>query len=178
MKKESNMGRVTFITLLCAALYFGSLVMMASAFQPKEVKSPTIKVKGTISPAYPLPAIDTNSVWEVLGTMYNPVKAQCDNTPFETADGSMIPVDKLKKEKIRWVALSRDLLSRWGGPFDYGDTLYVHHPNKHVRGIWIVHDSMNARWRKRIDFLRWKKGSFPGKASHTLISTRPFYNKR
>jgi hypothetical protein len=166
-----------------AVLYVFSLISMAAVFKPevKEVikyESPTIAVPGTISPKFPLPGKDTAGVWEVLGTYYNPVARQCDATPFITADGSKINKSKLKKEQIKWVALSRDLLARWGGPFDYGDTLYVHHTNEHVRGIWIVHDSMNARFRKRMDFLRWTKGRFPGKAKNVLISTKPFYNKR
>ena len=177
------MKRTIIYSLLGAGVYIFSLIAMAAAFKPEPVKeakypSPTKYVPGTISPKFPLPGKDTAAVWEVLGTYYNPVARQCDATPFITADGSKISKSKLKKEQIKWVALSRDLLARWGGPFDYGDTLYVHHTNEHVRGIWVVHDSMNARFRKRMDFLRWTKGKFPGKVRNVLISTKPFYNKR
>ena len=177
------MKRTIIYSLLGAGVYIFSLIATAATFKPEPVKkakyaSPTKHVPGTISPKFPLPGKDTVAVWEVLGTYYNPVARQCDATPFITADGSKINKSRLKKEQIKWVALSRDLLARWGGPFDYGDTLYVHHTNEHVRGIWVVHDSMNARFRKRMDFLRWTKGKFPGKARNVLISTKPFYNKR
>jgi len=144
----------------------------------KTPKYVTKSAKGTISPKYPLPAKDVQSIFEVKGTYYQPTVNQCDKTPFETADGSIIRKDMLKLNKIKWVALSRDMLKRWGGPFSYGDTLYVFHHNKMVKGEWIVHDSMNARFRKRIDFLRIKKGNFPGVANNILISNKPFYNER
>jgi len=176
------MKRTILISVIGLIFYLISLVVLSGSIKPNVKKvtyiSPTKHVPGTISPKFPLPGKDTAGVWEVLGTYYNPVPNQCDASPFITADGSKINKSKLKKEEIKWVALSRDLLSRWGGPFNYGDTLYVHHTNTHVRGIWIVHDSMNARFRKRMDFLRWRKGKFPGKANNVLISTKPFYNKR
>ena len=134
--------------------------------------------KGTIHPKHPLPATDTHAVFEVKGTFYNPVSSQCDKTPFITADGSHISLNKLKKGAIKWVALSRDLLKRWNGPFEYGDTLYVHHGNSKIRGMWIVHDSMNARWRKRIDFLQAGRGKLPGVTNNILVSNKPFYNER
>lgn len=117
-------------------------------------------------------------IHEVVGTFYNPTKWQCDNDPLITADNSKIDLNKLKKGDIKWVALSRDLLKRWGGPFNYGDTLTVHHPNMNVRGKWIVHDSMNKRYRKRIDFLIHKGNDFPGKSKHVLISNSNYYISR
>ena len=54
-------------------------------------------------------------------TTYQPTEAQCDSNPLTTADGSKINPDYYQK----WVALSRDLLSRWGGQFNYGDTLDI-----------------------------------------------------
>ena len=119
-------------------------------------------------------------VTEVLGTMYNPVVAQCDADPLITADNSKIDLDKLDNNEIRWVALSRDLLTRWGGPYNYGDSIYVHHSDKRIKGIWIVHDTMNARWSKRIDFLVSLKHTkiFPHKTPHILISNQEFYVTR
>ena len=52
-------------------------------------------------------------------TMYQPDKIQCDDTPNITADGTRIRINKASQYKF--VALSRNLLKRWGGPFDYGD---------------------------------------------------------
>ena len=106
----------------------------------------------------------------ITGTYYHPVAAQCDATPLETADGSMISLKKLKNHKIKWVALSRDLLSRWGGPFNYGDTIYIDHKNSKIKGHWVVRDSMNKRFKKRIDFLVHQSHKFPGKTKNLTLT--------
>ena len=87
-------------------------------------------------------------------TTYNPVASQCDNDPFTTADGSRIDPDKLRDGKIRWCALSRDFLARWGGLFDYGDTIVVgSFSSPQINGKWIVKDCMNKRYTNSLDFL-------------------------
>ena len=53
--------------------------------------------------------------FDVTVTMYNPTRGQTDSTPNITADGTKINI--WKASDYRYVALSRDLLSRWGGPF-------------------------------------------------------------
>ena len=116
---------------------------------------------------------------KITGTYYNAVEAQCDSDPLVTADNSLINLNKLKDNKIRWIACSRDLLSRWGGPLCYGDTIYVEHENSKVKGKWVVHDSMNKRFKNRIDFLVAEGERFPGvsrnitiyKNTHTEINT-------
>jgi 3D (Asp-Asp-Asp) domain-containing protein len=92
----------------------------------------------------------------VTATYYNAEAAQCDSDPSITADGSKVV------RGVRWVALSRDLLRRWGGKFDYGDTIYAAHADKRIEGLWVVHDCMNARFKNRIDFLISKGQSFNG----------------
>ena len=57
--------------------------------------------------------------FDVTVTMYNPTRQQCDSTPHITADGTHFKT--WRATEYRYVALSRDLLSRWGGPFNYGD---------------------------------------------------------
>lgn len=98
----------------------------------------------------------------VVATYYNPVEGQCDSDPLVTASNDKIDLTKLKKKKIRWIACSRDLLKRWGGELSYGDTVEVLSNNKNLNGLWIVKDSMNKRYKKRIDFLCSDriKGSF------------------
>lgn len=87
-------------------------------------------------------------------TTYNPDPAQCDSDPLTTADNSTIDLNKLKDGTLRWVALSRDLLSRWGGCFNYGDTITVESVSKpQINGDWVVRDCMNARYKKSLDFL-------------------------
>tara|TARA_R100000008_G_C3583227_1_gene170118 strand:+ start:2019 stop:2525 length:507 start_codon:yes stop_codon:yes gene_type:complete len=91
-----------------------------------------------------------NESFRVTATMYHPVRHQTDSTPNELADGTIVDVHKA--HTYRYVALSRDLLRRWGGPFDYGDYIYVENAGDHS-GVWQVRDSMNSRWTHRIDFL-------------------------
>ena len=93
-----------------------------------------------------------SSEFIVTGTMYSPTKAQCDATPNITADGTKI--NPKHASSYRYVALSRDLLERWGGPFEYGEYITVEgtKSGKHD-GIWQVRDTMNPKWLKRVDFL-------------------------
>ena len=84
-------------------------------------------------------------------TYYQPVKSQCDSQPLITADGSKINLHHLRKGKIKWCAISRDLL--W---------LF---PNKPKRvfiegfGIYEVRDVMNKRYNHCIDILIHPKNS-------------------
>ena len=88
----------------------------------------------------------------VTGTMYSPTRAQCDATPNITADGTRI--NPQHASQYRYIALSRDLLNRWGGPFQYGEYVAIEgtQNGKHD-GIWQVRDTMNPKWIKRVDFL-------------------------
>ena len=93
-----------------------------------------------------------SSEFIVTGTMYSPTLAQCDATPNITADGTKINPNHASQ--YRYVALSRDLLERWGGPFQYGEYIAVEgtQRGKHD-GIWQVRDTMSPKWLKRVDFL-------------------------
>jgi hypothetical protein len=105
----------------------------------------------------------------VTGTKYQPVAAQCDSNPLGTADGSVIDTVLLKQGKIRWCALSRDLLSRWGGPFSYGDTIVVSRGTDAANGKWVIHDTMNKRYTLRIDFLQFYDRPIYGRHYNLLI---------
>jgi hypothetical protein len=84
--------------------------------------------------------------------MYSPTLAQCDATPNITADGTKINPNHASQ--YRYVALSRDLLERWGGPFQYGEYIAVEGTRRGQHdGIWQVRDTMNPKWLKRVDFL-------------------------
>lgn len=87
--------------------------------------------------------------FEVLATKYNVVESQCDSDPLTTADMSHIDIDKLNSGKIRWIAISRDLLNH----FSYGDLVLIESDNPNLRGEWEIHDCMNKRFTNRIDFL-------------------------
>ena len=83
--------------------------------------------------------------------MYNPTRGQTDTTPNELADGTKI--NPYKANEYRYVALSRDLLSRWDGPFDYGDYIVIE-GTEIYDGVYQVKDTMNSRFTKRVDILR------------------------
>lgn len=86
----------------------------------------------------------------VLATMYSPEVSQCDKDPLITAGMYRIPPDKASEQK--WIAMSRDLISRWGGNFRYGDMVEIKGAG-HKDGIYRVVDTMNKRFTNRIDFL-------------------------
>ena len=104
--------------------------------------------------------------YEVTATIYHAVRSQTDRTPHITADGTRI--DTRNASKYRYVALSRDLLKRWGGPFDYGDYIIVEGCNGKYDGIWQVKDTMNERFHNRIDFLQ-SKGTKLNKFDNAVI---------
>jgi len=111
---------------------------------------------------------------KVIGTYYHAESGQTDARPLETADGHIIDRSKLRSGKLRWIALSRDLIDRHGGHFRYGDRIYVYHPDRRLRGWWILHDTMNRRFKNRIDFLIDKAAVFPGRTEGILISKVKF----
>ena len=87
---------------------------------------------------------------EVDVTMYQPVYPQTDTTPNITADGTKIRISKASQYKF--VALSRNLLKRWGGPFDYGDFVLLKGAEG-KDGVYQVRDTMNPKWVNVVDIL-------------------------
>ncbi len=90
---------------------------------------------------------------EVVVTMYQPVYPQTDKSPDITADGTRIRISKASEYKF--VALSRNLLKRWGGPFDYGDFILIK-GTKDKDGVYNVRDTMNSKWVNVVDILESK----------------------
>ena len=86
-------------------------------------------------------------------TIYNPVARQCDSSPLITANNSHIDLEKLRRNEIRWMALSRDLLKRWDGAFNYGDTVLLEAGDASIDGLWVINDNMNKRFTNRGDLL-------------------------
>ena len=87
---------------------------------------------------------------EVTVTMYHPVSSQTDSTPNILADGTRIKVREASNYKF--IAVSRNLLRRWGGFLDYGDWILLRGTD-HKDGVYQVRDTMNKRWVNRIDIL-------------------------
>jgi 3D (Asp-Asp-Asp) domain-containing protein len=90
-------------------------------------------------------------IYTVTATAYEAVAGQTDAEPFVTADNSRIP--KKYSSRTRWLALSRDLLRPWGGPFAFGDTVRVRGISHGLDGVYIIHDTMARRHRRRLDVL-------------------------
>jgi len=86
----------------------------------------------------------------VTVTMYEPVSYQTDSTPNILADGTRIRTQEASNYKF--IAVSRNLLKRWGGWLDYGDFVLLK-GTKDKDGVYQVRDAMNARFVNRIDIL-------------------------
>ena len=85
-------------------------------------------------------------------TMYRPNVRETDSTPNITADGTHIRISKASD--YRYVALSRNLLKRWGGPFNYGDFILIKGTtNGHKDGVYNVRDTMNPKYVNYVDIL-------------------------
>jgi len=105
---------------------------------------------------------------EVDVTMYRPTIQETDSTPNITADGTKIKINEASR--YRFVAVSRNLLERWGGFLNYGDFVLLKDAG-HKDGIYRVKDTMNARWVNVVDILE-SPGTDPYKftnASLTLL---------
>ena len=86
----------------------------------------------------------------VTVTMYQPVRYQTDSTPNILADGTRIRTQDASNYKF--IAVSRNLLKRWGGWLDYGDFVLLKGTTG-KDGVYQVRDTMNPRWVNRIDIL-------------------------
>ena len=84
-------------------------------------------------------------ITHVTITTYNAVRSQCDRSPLITADGTKIDHRKVKSGEQRIVAISRDLLYA----IPLGSVIYVE-----GHGKYEVRDTMNSRFKHRIDILQ------------------------
>ena len=88
---------------------------------------------------------DDKFTTHVTLTTYNATKAQCDNNPNETANGTIIDHKKLKQGKLKYCAISPDLL--WCIPM--GSIIEID-----GHGRYEVVDTMNARFKHYVDILQ------------------------
>ena len=103
---------------------------------------------------------------EVDVTMYHPISRQTDSTPNILADGTQIRVSRASEYKF--IAVSRNLLKRWGGWLDYGDFVLLKGTKGHKDGVYQVRDTMNKRFVNRIDVLE-SPGKKPYKYANAEI---------
>jgi hypothetical protein len=135
----------------------------------------------------------------VKGTVYHPTVEQCGITPFVTATGE--DFSKKPINKIRWCAVSRDLLYlkkqrglathyAGDGRLTFGDTIWVFSKEEpKVNGWWVVKDLMGTHYinrkgerilqENRIDFLQdhRDKKSLSLACSDIRITTRTLKEK-
>jgi len=109
-------------------------------------------------------------------TIYHPSSAQCDADPFITASNKRININQLKHGKLRWMALSRNMLGRWGGKLNYGDTVTLHANDPSIDGDWIIQDTMNKRFKNRGDLLFDSSLRSTGMWKGVTISKRKKYS--
>ena len=111
----------------------------------------------------------------VTGTMYQPVRYQTDSTPNILADGTRIKTEQASNYKF--IAVSRNLLKRWGGWLEYGDFILLK-GTTHKDGVYQVKDTMNPRFVNRVDILE-SPGVRPYKFdSAKIIKTNMFTENR
>ena len=111
----------------------------------------------------------------VTVTMYQPVRYQTDSTPNILADGTRIRTQDASNYKF--IAVSRNLLKRWGGWLEYGDFILLK-GTTHKDGVYQVKDTMNPRFVNRVDILE-SPGVRPYKFdSAKIIKTNMFTENR
>ena len=109
----------------------------------------------------------------VTVTMYQPIRGQKDSTPNILADGTRIRVHSASNYKF--IAVSRNLLTRHGGWLNYGDFVFL--KGTDVKdGVYQVRDTMNKRWVNRIDILE-SPGVKPYKLNGQLHKTDLIYKE-
>ena len=106
-------------------------------------------------------------------TMYRPTKYETDSTPNITADGTRIIIKNASK--YNFVAVSRNLLERWGGFLKYGDFILIEDVG-HKEGVYQVRDTMNPRWVNVVDILE-SPGTKPYKFVNAQIFKLNWTNK-
>ena len=144
MIKTSYAYVMTIIPMLILTYYFDG-IMEDNYAKQKELQEHIWELENDCSNIYP-----NRISYKVTVTTYNPTRQQCDSTPNITADGTRFKT--WKASSYRYVALSRDLLARWGGPFNYGDYIVIE-GTKDRDGVYQVRDTMNPKWTNRVDIL-------------------------
>ena len=103
-------------------------------------------------------------------TTYNAVRSQCDRSPLITADGTKIDHRKVKSGQQRIVAISRDLLYA----IPLGSVIYVE-----GHGYYEVRDTMNSRFKHRIDILQHSsKKNFKKNNIKIKLVSKPIKKKK
>jgi len=86
-------------------------------------------------------------------SVYNPSISQCDSTPLITASQLLIDTNLLKQNKLKWCAVSRNLLKRFNPKANYNllDTIQLDH--NLFKGKYIITDVTKDIYYNRVDVL-------------------------
>lgn len=134
---------------LLATFLFGFMVANLMGFSTKE-QSMDIVVENPAEARTEIVKREDKVTAKVTATMYYAVESQCDSDPLITA--GMYEINPKRASDHKWIAMSRDLLKRWGGEFDYGDKVMISGTDG-KDGIYTVVDTMNKRFTNKIDIL-------------------------
>lgn len=98
---------------------------------------------------YNIPESNTKKII-VSVTCYQPLKEQCSGNPLITADGSHINLNDLYNNKIKWCAVSPDIINNYYKLHKKSKPKYIHIDGF---GIYEIHDRTSSRFHNRIDIL-------------------------
>ena len=146
------MNNVKWFTILAMSMLIVNIVgleKILSLYKERELKVIESLVMKSDSLTQELRKYEEYGV-SVKVTMYQPVRYQTDSTPNILADGTRIRAQSASDYK--YIAVSRNLLKRWGGFLDYGDFVLLKGTDN-KDGVYQVRDTMAARWVNRIDIL-------------------------
>jgi len=139
-----------------------ALFLLTVLFPPRTLPATPLALPSTVAsisprpvpkavPVRPIKPLPRTLSYTVTATTYWPQPDQTDDAPMRTADGSIIPARH--SSRIGWVAVSRDLLAPWGGPFRFGEKVRIRGISPELDGVYIVHDTMSHRHRHCVDVL-------------------------
>ena len=142
---KENLSILLYVLPVLIVTYHASNLMDESYEEITSLREQVWELQNNCDTQY------TNKIsYKVTVTTYNPTIGQTDSTPNELADGTKIK--PWRATDYRYVALSRDLIARWGGPFEYGDYIVIEGTDG-WDGIYQVRDTMNPKWTNRVDIL-------------------------
>lgn len=92
---------------------------------------------------------DMKAAQVVTVTSYNPHVSQTDDGPCVGASSRNLC--RAAREGDRVIALSRDLLARWGGPYRWHDKVKLTSDVPQCNGVFSVEDTLHRRFTNRAD---------------------------
>ena len=130
------------------SVFLGLILGCAMTYTMYHNKPPNLRPykRNKVHANHRVAKVRKNIITHVTVTCYQPLSSQCDNDPLTTSDGSKINLKHLKQNKIKWCAISQDLL-------------YLFPKNRPKRvsiegfGVYEVRDVTNKRFKHRVDLL-------------------------